>query len=250
MAKTKSKHGKNDHKGIIVLIVVILIVAILAVGGWVFRTELSSVCSKAYDTIIGTEESTIPTTTTTVPKTEPTTVPKISDTLIKAEDYVDNMTLNEKVCQLFVVTPEQLTGVEVATQAGDTTKAQLKKYPVGGIVYYSQNKESDSQFEEMIKNTKSFSKTPLFIMKDGKKSTFTYRDELQVSDNLSNSKNIKKDVLNAFAEDNQILLMPNDLETAVKTITNAVKDGTITEDDLDVAVTEIINVKYNHNLMK
>ena len=242
---SNGKHGNNSHKGLVILIVVILIVAILAVGGFVFRSELSKAFNSAKD-IIGTTT----TTTTTVSTTEPTTTSPISQNVIKAEEYVDKMSLNEKVCQLFVVTPEQLTGVDVATVAGETTKSQLKKYPVGGIVYYPQNVQSKKAFNEMIDTTQSYSKTPLFIMKDGSKTTFTYKDQLQVSDSLAKSKNIKKDVLTAFNDGNQIILMPKDLETAVKTITSAVKNGKIKEEDLDVAVAEIINTKYENGIMK
>lgn len=243
---SNGKHGNNSHKGLVILIVVILIVAILAVGGFVFRSELSKAFNSAKDTIIGTTT----TTTTTVSTTEPTTTFPISQNVIKAEEYVDKMSLNEKVCQLFVVTPEQLTGVDVATVAGETTKSQLKKYPVGGIVYYPQNVESKKAFNEMIDTTQSYSKTPLFIMKDGSKTTFTYKDQLQVSDSLAKSKNIKKDVLTAFNDGNQIILMPKDLGTAVKTITSAVKNGKIKEEDLEVAVAEIINTKYENGIMK
>ena len=243
---SNGKHGNNSHKGLVILIVVILIVAILAVGGFVFRSELSKAFNSAKDTIIGTTT----TTTTTVSTTEPTTTSPISQNVIKAEEYVDKMSLNEKVFQLFVVTPEQLTGVDVATVAGETTKSQLKKYPVGGIVYYPQNVESKKAFNEMIDTTQSYSKTPLFIMKDGSKTTFTYKDQLQVSDSLAKSKNIKKDVLTAFNDGNQIILMPKDLGTAVKTITSAVKNGKIKEEDLEVAVAEIINTKYENGIMK
>ena len=243
---SNGKHGNNSHKGLVILIVVILIVAILAVGGFVFRSELSKAFNNAKDTIIGTTT----TTTTTVSTTEPTTTSPISQNVIKAEEYVEKMSLNEKVCQLFVVTPEQLTGVDVATIAGETTKSQLKKYPVGGIVYYPQNVESKKAFNEMIDTTQSYSKTPLFIMKNGSKTTFTYKDQLQVSDSLAKSKNIKKDVLTAFDDGNQIILMPKDLKTAVKTITSAVKNGKIKEEDLEVAVAEIINTKYENGIMK
>ena len=243
---SNGKHGNNSHKGLVILIVVILIVAILAVGGFVFRSELSKAFNSAKDTIIGTTT----TTTTTVSTTEPTTTSPISQNVIKAEEYVDKMSLNEKVCQLFVVTPEQLTGVDVATVAGETTKSQLKKYPVGGIVYYPQNVESKKAFNEMIDTTQSYSKTPLFIMKDGSKTTFTYKDQLQVSDSLAKSKNIKKDVLTAFNDGNQIILMPKFLGTAVMSITSAVKNGKIKEEDLEVAVAEIINTKYENGIMK
>lgn len=81
----------------------------------------------------------------------------------KVRQMVDEMTLEEKVCQLFMVTPEQITGVDAAVQAGDTTKEAIQKYPVGGIVYFAQNIIDEQQLKAMIENTKSFSKYPLFI---------------------------------------------------------------------------------------
>ena len=79
------------------------------------------------------------------------------------KQMMDEMTLEEKVCQLFMVTPEQITGVDAAVQAGDTTKEAIQKYPVGGIVYFAQNIIDEQQLKTMIENTKSFSKYPLFI---------------------------------------------------------------------------------------
>lgn len=77
-----------------------------------------------------------------------------------------NMTLEEKVAGLFMITPEALTGTETVTQAGDTTKAMLEKYPVGGLIYFKKNLESTEQVKDMISATLSFSKYPLFIAVD------------------------------------------------------------------------------------
>lgn len=52
------------------------------------------------------------------------------------------MTADEKIWQLFYVTPELLTGVETATRAGDSTKQALEEKPVGGIIYFAKNLES------------------------------------------------------------------------------------------------------------
>ena len=46
----------------------------------------------------------------------------------------DGMTLDEKLCQLFVVTPDALTGLSPATAAGDATREALERTPVGGLV--------------------------------------------------------------------------------------------------------------------
>lgn len=83
------------------------------------------------------------------------------DLEIKA--IMEGMTLEEKICQLFMVTPEQITGVDAAVQAGDMTREALQNYPVGGIVYFAQNIIDEQQLRTMIENTKSYSKYPLFV---------------------------------------------------------------------------------------
>ena len=55
------------------------------------------------------------------------------------ESYISEMSVEEKVAGLFIVTPEQLTGVDVAVKAGDGTKEAIEKYNVGGLVYSSKN---------------------------------------------------------------------------------------------------------------
>ena len=76
------------------------------------------------------------------------------------------MTEDEKIWQLFYVTPELLTGVETATRAGDSTKEALEAMPVGGIIYFAKNLEDRAQSVEMLSNTKSYAKIPLFLGTD------------------------------------------------------------------------------------
>lgn len=49
------------------------------------------------------------------------------------------MTLEQKVAQMFMITPDALTGVDGATMAGDSTKAAYTQYPVGGLIYMAKN---------------------------------------------------------------------------------------------------------------
>ncbi|MCI5585024.1 MAG: beta-N-acetylhexosaminidase [Lachnospiraceae bacterium] len=79
---------------------------------------------------------------------------------------ISQMTLEEKVAGLFIVTPESITGVGTAVQAGDGTREALEKYPVGGIIYSKQNIQSEEQIKTMLANTASYSKTPLFLAVD------------------------------------------------------------------------------------
>ena len=79
------------------------------------------------------------------------------------EDTLAGMTLEQKVAGLFFVTPEQLTGVSQVVAAGDATRESLEKYPVGGLIYFAQNIQSENQLKEMLSNTASYSLFPLFF---------------------------------------------------------------------------------------
>ena len=79
------------------------------------------------------------------------------------EESVAGMTLEQKVAGLFFVTPEQLTGVGQAVQAGEGTREALAKWPVGGLVYFKQNIQSEEQLKEMLANTVSYSSFPIFL---------------------------------------------------------------------------------------
>ena len=63
---------------------------------------------------------------------------------------VDAMNVEQKVAQLFVITPEALTGTTKVTLTGNTTKAAIEKYPVGGLVYSSINFQNKNQVKNML----------------------------------------------------------------------------------------------------
>lgn len=73
------------------------------------------------------------------------------------DETLAGMTLHEKVCQMMFVTPEELTGEDGVTVAGDATRQALENYPVGGIVYFAKNLESQDQVKEMIDNSQKYS---------------------------------------------------------------------------------------------
>lgn len=82
------------------------------------------------------------------------------------ENNISNMTLEDKVAGLFIVTPEALTGVGTATQAGDGTRDALSEYAVGGLIYFDQNILDREQITEMLSSTVSMSKYPIFLAVD------------------------------------------------------------------------------------
>ncbi len=76
---------------------------------------------------------------------------------------ISQMPIEDKIAQLFMVSPEALTGVSAATKAGDGTRDALSKYAVCGLVYDRRNIESEDQLTELIDNTRNMSKYDLFL---------------------------------------------------------------------------------------
>lgn len=110
-----------------------------------------------------------------LPETDP--LDELVDVLI------NDMPLEEKIAGLFLVSPEQITGVGTCTQAGNGTKTALENNPVGGLIYTKKNYLSESQFQEMLSNSISYSKYPLFLAVDkecGEDTSFgTTRTDIQ-----------------------------------------------------------------------
>ena len=83
---------------------------------------------------------------------------------------INSMSTEEKVAQLFVVTPEALTGFNPVTQAYEGTKNAIDAIPVGGIIYMQQNLIDPYQTAEMLKNTYQYSMEriglPIFLSVD------------------------------------------------------------------------------------
>ena len=97
-----------------------------------------------------------------------TSFEKYLDSLNK--DIVDSMTLHDKICQMFIVRPEELTGGTDMTSAAKATHDSLEEYPVGGLIYFSNNMESRAQVTEMIAATRKYAEeldcVPLFFSVD------------------------------------------------------------------------------------
>lgn len=84
---------------------------------------------------------------------EPAEQPKPEPEPDPVEKLLGTMTLEQKVGQLFMVTPEQLTGVEIATIAGSMTREALSKIPVGGLIYFAKNLSSAEQVVSLLEGT-------------------------------------------------------------------------------------------------
>lgn len=88
-------------------------------------------------------------------------------TKINKEDLITSMSVEEKVAQMFFITPEALTGIEPVTEAGELTKECFERYPVGGIIYFRENIKSRQQLTSMLDHMQEISKKrtglPVFL---------------------------------------------------------------------------------------
>lgn len=75
-----------------------------------------------------------------------------------ARELLASMTLEEKILQLFMITPEALTGYDEVYAAGEATKEAVGRFPVGGIVYFSQNLRDEDQTKDMLARTARYSR--------------------------------------------------------------------------------------------
>ena len=100
---------------------------------------------------------------------EPTPEPSADDAeqlRARAEELLAGMTLHEKVCQLFVVYPEAITGVSKVTAAGEATRKALEQYPVGGFLYDRKNKVTKEQLTDLLTTVQTYSEIPLILTCD------------------------------------------------------------------------------------
>ena len=86
------------------------------------------------------------------------------------EEHLHAMTIEEKVAQMFILTPEALTGVGQVTAAGDMTREAFERWPVGGLVYFESNLVSETQIRDMLSGVQAISMQrtglPLFTCVD------------------------------------------------------------------------------------
>lgn len=95
-------------------------------------------------------------------KSDLETEKKLIDEEVK--NILNKMSLKEKILQMFIVTPDDLTGVISTTKVGDITKNAFNEFPVGGIVFMGNNIIDENQITNMNLNLKKLSLERLSII--------------------------------------------------------------------------------------
>lgn len=95
----------------------------------------------------------------------------------KISEMLADMTLEEKAAQMFMITPEALTGTGQVLEAGDMTREAIDKYPVGGLIYFTQNLQDPEQVRSMTRNVQKFARErtglPMLLSVDEEGGTIT-----------------------------------------------------------------------------
>lgn len=166
----RRQRRQKDTKNATIVFVVFLLVVLALVAGVVFAVGKFVIGDKQDEpqpTETGTQE-TEQVSVTEVP--EAPVVPAVDPVIQQAAETVAGMTLEDKIAQMFVITPDALTGYNGVTAAGDTTKAAYQNRPVGGIIYMSDNLTDREQTATMLENMQAIAEErtglPLFLCVD------------------------------------------------------------------------------------
>lgn len=121
-----------------------------------------------------------------------TETPEETDALINppqpvsaAQGILDSMSLDEKICQLFMVRPEALSQQTAVTKAEASLTTQLAQYPVGGIVLFQDNLINREQCIALISGCREASRIPLLIGVDEEGGTVS---RLGINENMGVTK--------------------------------------------------------------
>ncbi|MDE7104886.1 MAG: glycoside hydrolase family 3 protein [Ruminococcus sp.] len=79
-----------------------------------------------------------------------TTLPPVAVTETKAQKHLSEMTLHEKVCQMFIATPESISGYDVVSYVDCPYHSGYRDYPVGGLILFAQNIETSDQTSALV----------------------------------------------------------------------------------------------------
>lgn len=167
----RQRRQKDTKSAVIVCVIVVLILLVLAAGGVFLVGRLLPKGGGQNEGTDGTElpgeNVAVTEEVTEQPQTEVQTDPVEE----QAAQLVSQMTLEDKIAQMFVITPNALTGyASGVTAAGDTTKEAYQSRPVGGIVYMADNLTDPEQTTTMLSNMQEIARErtglPVFLCVD------------------------------------------------------------------------------------
>jgi beta-N-acetylhexosaminidase len=161
---------KRDTRNAVVAIIILLVAAALLIVGGIFGVKQLTSAKDAQVSDNTETENIAP--TEEILATEEISQPEPEQDIYgeQAAELVAGMTLEDKIAQMFVVTPDALVGMSGVTAAGETTKNSYNDSPVGGIIYMSSNLQDREQTTTMLSNMQTIAQErtglPIFLCVD------------------------------------------------------------------------------------
>lgn len=169
--------------------------------------------------------------------------------------YIKSMSLDNKISQLIITTPESLIGISQVVQAGAATKKKILQYPIGGLIFSEINFDTVTQLEEMVnsiliyapypilvsinetgatrvENTNTrFSEVNISTIYNGEKLLISNGEKEYELDDLNVSvASSEKEAIDMLRKDVEMLIVESDYEKYHNAIYNAIINGEIDED--------------------
>ena len=193
-----------------------------------------------------------------------------TDTAQAVDELLQSMNLEAKVAQLFMTSPEELTDIGIAVQAGATTKRQLKAYPVGGLIFAEQNFQVLDQMQLMINSTKVYSRYPIFLAMDeagtaritNSKNTleevgfnlqyiekeFQTISEIDISKDLQIQWITDENVVEVLQGNADMVVVDAGFYNHYQSVVDAVRNGTFASELLEEKVRKILTYKVQNHV--
>lgn len=191
----------------------------------------------------------------------------------QVDSLFDTMNLESKIAQLFITSPEELTGVGIVVQAGSTTQNKLKQYPVGGLLFGDKNIEVLDQLELMLNTIESFTNFPIFLAidEDGSaritnknrtldsmgidflfiNSTLSFVHDLDFPSSEADLNIVlleEQNVIEVFQNGADVLIATSDFYTHYTELLTAARSGTLDLSLIDEKVKCILTYKLQNNI--
>lgn len=184
---------KKRHTGLVVLVMLeITALIVIVVLGIMKMLKPDKEARTVHTTEATSEEVTQEATPTeaeaaTEADTEAATEAEVTEPELSADiqKKLADMTLEEKVSLMFVVSPEKLTGEDKVTIAGNVTRNCLEQYHVGGLCYSHTNYVDETQIKDLLTNTQTMATdvmgyTPILFARDNRSKDMIYASRTNV----------------------------------------------------------------------
>lgn len=184
---------KKRHTGLVVLVMLeITALIVIVVLGIMKMLKPDKEARTVHTTEATSEEVTQEATpaeaeATTEADTEAATEAEVTEPELAAgiQKKLADMTLEEKVSLMFVVSPEKLTGEDKVTIAGNVTRNYLEQYHVGGLCYSHTNYVDETQIKDLLTNTQTMAAdvmgyTPILFARDNRSKDMIYATRTNV----------------------------------------------------------------------